>query len=835
MSNHKNSQPATFTHPDPNDEIQRLNKIIDALMNRAERSMSSQGSDFSLFQTALMLEEKVTKRTRALEEALRDNERINRDLFRTTVEMQTEIKERQRAQVALTESESRYRSVTEAALDAIITVDEDNRISFVNPTVEKVFGYSRQAMLGQPITLIIPNQAPASTAGSLAEYLSSQIGRLNREHLELTGRHRDGYDIPLELSFGEFETGGLRYFTAIARDITERKHAEALREGQYHILELIASDTPTDDTLKALLRFIDLQHPDGRATIVLLADDGRTIERTLAPTFPDHFGNVLCGLKTGPNVGSCGTAMYFAKPVVVSDIQESPLWAPYRNLGETFGFRACWSTPIFSAEGEVLGSLAIYHPDVHTPSAEEQKLVASAVHLAGIAIQRSRTEARIRHMAHHDVLTGLPNRTLLEDRIEQALAIARREDCQVAVMLIDLDRFKTVNDSLGHHIGDQLLRLVAERLQGCIRRSDTLARLGGDEFVICMPALHDPEGPSRLAEKIIAELSRYFTVDDLELHIGASIGIGFHPTDGDTPNDLLRAADAAMYAAKDRGRGNFQFFTQELNRQAHDRLLLITQLRQAIERQEFELYYQPLVDIHEGRIVGAEALLRWQHPERGLVGPDQFIPILEETGLMVTVGEWVIDAACRQNAAWQADGVPPISLAVNLSAVQFYRSDILSTVQAALQRHQLDSQWLTLEFTEAVLFEETEPVIRTMHRLKQIGVGLALDDFGTGYSSLSYLQRFPVNRLKIDRSFLRDAEEHDGSADIINSIIRLSQSLGLISVAEGVETSTQLALVETLGCNEVQGYLFSKPIPADEFTRLLKSGLPSTLPLMCNH
>ena len=835
MNNDKNSQPTPFAHPDPEHEIQRLNKIIEALMNRAERSMSSQGSDFSLFQTALMLEEKVTNRTRALEEALRDNERINRDLFRTTVEMQTEIKERQRAQIALTESESRYRSVTEAALDAIITIDESNRISFVNPTVEKIFGYSREAMLGQPITLIIPDQSPASMAGSLADYLSSQFGRINREHLELIGRHHDGYEIPLELSFGEFETGGLRYFTAIARDITERKHAEALREGQYHILELIASDTPTDETLEALLRFIDHQHPDGRATIVLLDDDGRTIGRSLAPAFPEPFSESLIGLEIGPRAGSCGTAMYRGKPVVVSDIFDSPLWQPYRQLGESFGFRACWSTPIFSADGEVLGSMANYHPDVHIPSAEEKRLIASAVHLAGIAIQRSRTEARIRYMAHHDVLTGLPNRTLLEDRIEQALAVARREDSQVAVMLIDLDRFKTVNDSLGHHIGDRLLHLVAERLQGCIRRSDTLARLGGDEFVLCMPALHDPEGPSRLAEKIIADLSRYFIVDDLELHIGASVGIGLHPTDGDTPNELLRAADAAMYAAKDRGRGNFQFFTQELNRQAHDRLMLITQLRQAIERQEFVLYYQPLVDIREGRIVGAEALLRWQHPERGLVGPDQFIPILEETGLMVTVGEWVLDAACRQNATWQADGLTPISLAVNLSAVQFYRSDILKTVRSALDRHQLDPQWLTLEFTEAVLFEESEPVIRTMHRMKQVGVGLALDDFGTGYSSLSYLQRFPVNRLKIDRSFLRDAEEHDGSADIINSIIRLSQSLGLISVAEGVETSTQLALVETLGCNEVQGYLFSKPIPTDEFTRLLKSGLPSSLPLLCNN
>ena len=829
-----NKQPIPLVQRSPEEEIQRLNKIIDALMNRAERSMSNQGSDFSLFQTALMLEEKVANRTQALEEALRDNEKINRDLYRATLEMETEIRERQRAQLALSESESRYRSVTEAALDAIITIDEEDRIVFTNSPVETIFGYRQKAMLGQPITLILPPRGPTSATGSLTGYLSSQRGRLNRERLELLGRHQDGRDIPLELSFGEFETGGRRYFTAVARDITDRKRADALREGQYKILELIASDTPTLDTLDALARFIEHQHPDGRASILLLSSNGRTIAQSIAPSLPREYNQCLIGLEIGPQAGSCGTAMYRGKPVIVSDVQASPLWRSYRSLGTEFGFRACWSTPIFSPDGEVLGSLAIYHSQTHTPTPEERRLVASSVHLAGIAIQRSRTEARIRYMAHHDALTGLPNRALLEDRIQQAIAVAKREHHHLAVMLIDLDRFKTVNDSLGHHIGDELLRMVADRLHHCIRRSDTLARLGGDEFVICMAGDQNPEGLSHLAEKAITELSRHFGVDNLDLHIGASIGIALYPTDGDTPNDLLRAADAAMYAAKDKGRGTYQFFTSLMNKMAHQRLMLITQLRQAIEREEFVLYYQPLVELCSGRIVGAEALLRWNHPERGLVSPDQFIPTLEETGLMVTVGEWVLEAACRQNAAWQSAGLPPISLAVNLSAIQFYRSDVLATVKDLLEQYRLEPRWLTLEFTEAVLLEDTEAVIQTMHQLKDIGVGLALDDFGTGYSSLSYLRRFPVNRLKIDRSFLSDAAAESGSTDIITSIVRLSQSLGLISVAEGVETPSQLALVEALGCDEVQGFLFSAPIPADEFNRLLSTGLASSL-LSCNH
>lgn len=684
-------------------EIQRLNKIIEALMNRAERTLSNQGSDFSLFQTALTLEQTIRDRTRDLEQTLRENERINRDLKRTTEDMKEEIGKRQ------------------------------------------------------------------------------------------------------------FE--------------------ETLREHQFSILEMIATDQDLNRTLEELVTSIDQQLEIGMTSLLLLSHDAHTIGSSVAPSLPKPYNDGLIGLPIGPQAGSCGTAMYLGEPVIVEDIATDPKWEPYRDFALGYQLRSCWSTPIISANGKVLGSLAIYHSKPHTPDIKERRLVSGGVHLAGIAIERSQAEARIRHMAHHDALTGLPNRTLMEDRVKQAILQGGRENGHAALLLIDLDRFKNINDSLGHQTGDKVLRQVADRLKSCVRASDTLARLGGDEFVICVPHLVDTISLSRMAEKILQTLDKPFELADLSLHIGASIGIALYPDDGFSSSELLRNADAAMYAAKDSGRGNFQFFTPELNASAHERLLLISQLRQALDRDEFELYFQPIVDVENANLVGAEALLRWNHPERGLVSPDLFIPILEETGMMVNVGAWVLRRACQTCKAWQTAGLPPIKLAVNLSAVQFYQSLIFETVKDALQSNQLEPGLLTLEFTEAILLADTESVIQTMYDLKALGVSLALDDFGTGYSSLSYLQRFPVDRLKIDRSFLLESMKDGNAAHIVHSIVQLADKLGLISVAEGIETEEQLALMRHFGCNELQGFLFSRPIPVDQFTALLKASSNQTIGL----
>lgn len=436
---------------------------------------------------------------------------------------------------------------------------------------------------------------------------------------------------------------------------------------------------------------------------------------------------------------------------------------------------------------------------------------------------RKEAEARIRYMALHDSLTGLPNRTLFGDRLSQAIAQARRSQRRVAVLMLDLDRFKHINDSLGHHIGDQLLEAVAMRLRGCLRESDTAARLGGDEFAICLPDILRDEDAENVARKIHAALRGDFQIERHVLHIGGSIGIALYPEDGTDHGTLLRAADTAMYDAKGQGRGIHRFFTPALNDAAQLRYMLANDVRHACEQGEFILHFQPQLSLTSDRITGIETLLRWQHPEHGLISPLLFIPLLEELGLMAEVGQWVLRTACQQNAWWQAQGLPPVRMAVNVSAQQFYRGNIVETVREALDQAGLDPRWLELELTESLTLDDCEATVRIMNELKQLGISLSLDDFGTGWSSLSYLRRFPLDRIKIDRSFMRDVTTHENAAAVVHSILNLAQSLGLGCIAEGVETIEQLAYLKQEFCSDIQGFLFSQPLPSGEMAELLQA------------
>ncbi|MDR3792693.1 MAG: EAL domain-containing protein [Terracidiphilus sp.] len=439
---------------------------------------------------------------------------------------------------------------------------------------------------------------------------------------------------------------------------------------------------------------------------------------------------------------------------------------------------------------------------------------------------RKQAEARIRYMAHHDALTGLPNRVLLTDRLAQAIALAHRNQQRVAVLMLDLDRFKFINDSYGHCAGDRLLEAVSMRLKGCLRESDIIARWGGDEFVIGLPTADDNQGIELVAQKVLAALTEPFQIESQEMRINASIGICQYPPDGETPEALLQIADAAMYEAKKNGRGTYSFFTPELTQATRRRQKLECDLHQACARGEFVLYYQPLVSIESNRITAVEALLRWRHPELGLIFPNEFIPLLEELGLMVDVGAWVLRTACLQEIAWQNEGLPVIRVAVNLSAHQFYRGNIVNLVETVLRETGLDPKSLELEITESLTLEDSEKSIAIMHDLKQIGVNLSLDDFGTGWSSLSYLRRFPLDRIKIDRSFLRDIESQSAAEAVVRSILNLGRNLGLSCVAEGVETREQLAYLHNQMCAEMQGFLYSPALPAEDCGALMRSGKP---------
>jgi diguanylate cyclase (GGDEF)-like protein/PAS domain S-box-containing protein len=436
---------------------------------------------------------------------------------------------------------------------------------------------------------------------------------------------------------------------------------------------------------------------------------------------------------------------------------------------------------------------------------------------------RKRAEARIQFMAHHDSLTLLPNRANLMERLELMLSASRRKQTFVAMMFIDLDHFKTVNDSLGHHAGDALLKIIAGRLKSCLRDADTVARLGGDEFLVVVPDLREPQAVGQVADKIIEVVSESCTIEGQTLSISPSIGISIFPRDGNSPDDLIKNADAAMYLAKEHGRSNYQFFTPRLNNLAFEALSIESSLRDAIRQNEFVLHYQPQSRIEGGQIVATEAVIRWQHPDEGLVMPEKFIGVAEQRGLIIPIGAWVLEEACRQNVAWQAEGLPPIPVVVNLSAVQFKRRDLVQDVAQVLQKTGLDGRYLELEVTESVLMEDVSTVTNTLMALRDIGVKIAIDDFGTGYSSLSYLKRFPIDKLKIDRSFIRDLPQDSDDLAITGAIISMAQSLKIKTLAEGVETAEQFALLRERGCDEIQGYYLSRPLPAEALAQFLRS------------
>jgi diguanylate cyclase (GGDEF)-like protein/PAS domain S-box-containing protein len=436
--------------------------------------------------------------------------------------------------------------------------------------------------------------------------------------------------------------------------------------------------------------------------------------------------------------------------------------------------------------------------------------------------ERKQHDAELEYQASHDSLTGLPNRSLLRDRIEQAIVKAQRDGHHVAVVFVDLDHFKLINDSLGHHVGDRLLLEVADRLMACIRGHDSVARQGGDEFVIVLTEQHDEHETIAIVSRLLEVISQPWMDEDQEYGLSCSVGISCYPNDGSDPDALLRCADAAMYQAKASGRSTYHFYTPELNQAISERLELENSLRHALERDEFRVYYQPRVEVASGRIIGAEALIRWDCPGKGLIPPDSFISIAEETGLIIPIGQWILEEACRQNSAWQRAGLPPISVSVNLSPIQFRHAGLVSSVADALAQAALDPACLELELTESFVMQDAERINVAMQALKKLGVDIAVDDFGTGYSSLSYLKRFPVDRLKVDKSFVRDIDSDPDDAAIVRAIITLGHALGLKVVAEGVETSAHLDFLRQHGCDELQGYYFSRPVPAAGMEALLR-------------
>jgi len=465
------------------------------------------------------------------------------------------------------------------------------------------------------------------------------------------------------------------------------------------------------------------------------------------------------------------------------------------------------AAPIHDRAGRVIGAVIVFH-DVSAARAMSLQMTYSA---------------------QHDLVTNLPNRLLLNDRISQAIALARRQHRPIAVIFLDLDRFKYINDSLGHATGDKLLQSVSKRLLASVRRSDTVSRQGGDEFVILLSEITYPEDAAASAKKILLSLSAPHSIGNQDLHIDGSIGISVYPDDGEDAETLIQNADTAMYHVKETGRNNFQFFKVDMNLKAVERQSLEGSLRRALEREEFLLHYQPKVNLDTGEITGVEALVRWQQPDRGLVPPSQFVPVAEDCGLILPIGRWVLREACRQARSWQDAGLPPLPIAVNVSAVEFRDKGFVQSVRTILAETGLEARYLELELTEGVLMDDAESTASVLQELKMMGVHLAVDDFGTGYSSLSYLRHFPIDVLKIDQSFVSQITADPDDSTIVSAIINMGKSLKHLVVAEGIETQLQRAYLQTQQCAQGQGYLFSRPLAAAQFAQLLQSGITTVV------
>ncbi len=710
----------------------------------------------------------------------------------------------------------------------------------------------------------------------------------------------------------------------------QRERAAHVIAGQNEILKGIAMGAPLSSTLESIVRLIESQAGDMLCSILIV--DGEVMRHGAAPSLPAEWNAAIDGQLHGPKAGSCGTAVWRAADVIVTDIKRDPLWADYRDAALAHGLRACWSRPVFATDRRILGTFAMYYTEKRGPTADEDQLVAVAVGLAAVALEQAETthrmqiavqaleniadgvmilddefhilqvnpaferildeseenvkgavpdslrqdglyptlgadvkaalnsvghwqgeiqgrrrdgeqfpallnvsraapnriiatfsdisvsrdyENRLAFLSQHDSLTQLANREQFSARIASAITNARRSRGSIGVLMLDLDNFKQVNDTLGHDAGDRLLRSIAARLRDVVRDDDMVARLGGDEFGILLGDVETPNDCVGLVQRLFESLREPILLRGHEMYVTCSIGISLYPQDGALVQSLLSNADVAMYRAKEQGRDTYQFFSAEMNAHALDTLIIANGLRTALANNEFVLYYQPRFDIRTRELAGVEALIRWRHPEKGLLPPGMFIPIAESTGMIGAIGEWALDEACRQSVEWRGQG-HEVCVAVNLSARQFRSGNLVERIDKALRDSGLESSALSLEITESMLVGDSVEVIETLKKLSMRGLRIAVDDFGTGYSSLSYLKRFPINDLKIDRAFVMGLPDDENDAAIVRAIVAVAKSLGMRTVAEGVETEEQLMFLKSLDCDEVQGYLLGKPVPPDE-------------------
>ena len=676
----------------------------------------------------------------------------------------------------------RFHTLLDHTSDFVVLVTlPDGLITDANAAFGRLIGKSVEALIGKSFESLRLGADAVKVLDILhRDMVFRRDPRQLPNHSVITKYDTNNTFIWLDLSFRIAVLDGDCYGVMVGRDVTERKRNEEMMTAL-----LTEKAALLDNALVGIISVKDRR----------IISCNRRFEEMMGYTPGSAIGHSTRILyESDETFTSFGTEAYralnlglqFAATIMLVRANGEPFWCELTGRA-------------FDSENPEKGSIWIF-TDVN---------------------DRKLTEDRAVFLSHHDALTELPNHQLLKDRLEQAIMLADQGHNVIALMVIDIDRFKTINDSLGYGIGNQLLIDVAKRLKGCVREIDTVSRQGGDEFILLLPNLPNPDNCVTLVGELMAQISQPFFIMDKELALSVSVGIALYPDDGNDFESLMKKADMAMYRAKSAGRNTYRFFNEEMNDEATEQLNISVGLRKALENNQFQLYYQPQLKIRGGALIGAEALIRWNHPEFGMVSPARFIPVAEESGLIIPIGDWVMQEACREVVKWAQAGMKNPVVAVNLSALQFTHGDIEDSVARAIRDSGIAPEMLELELTESIMIRDTENVLATVKRLKSMGVRLSIDDFGTGYSSLSYLKRFAVDKLKIDQAFIRELVTNQDDAAIVRAIIQMACSLGLRTIAEGVETADVLDKLKLYRCDEVQGYYLGRPMPADDFMAYL--------------
>ena len=721
----------------------------------------------------------------------------------------------------LSESEQRYRKLYEEGSDAIVLLSEDMRYLDCNAAAEKFFGISHKSrIIGKRVGLFSPQSSLHLQDPDIVALINKAIAGIPQQFEWITVKRQEIIYIDVTLNRTELDKGFAMF--AIMRDISARKRAEILQRAQNRILHLVMTDENLKNILKEIVLLSDTQIPDSISSVLLLSEDGTQFNNIFSTHLPETMRQHGDGMPIRHGHGASCEAILTRKPYIVNDLFNDPAMEHVRSLLARESFSSCAAWPIFGKEGQMLGAFSLLFRGPSRVNEQCQQLANVAIDLASIAIESRKAEERIRYLAHYDELTGLPNRFLCTQLINNALAHAEHRGRQVAVCLLDLDRFKNINDTFGHETGELLLQEIAIRFRACLREMDILARVGGDEFIAMIDDYEDPLQLGEIAQLLLSEARKPFDINGQQYQLSTSIGIATYPGDGNNAQTLIKNADIAMYRAKNKGKDDYRFYSQEVNTHTIERIALENELRRAIERDEFVVHYQPKVNLKTSAIVGAEALVRWQHPVRGLLPPCEFVSLAEEAGLIDQIGLQVLDHACADIRVFNQLGLSFGRIAINLAASQFDDDNLLADIQRVVQVRGVSATNLEFEITESMVMNNREEATAIMDGIRALGFTLAIDDFGTGYSSLAYLTRFPVDNIKIDKSFIDDVPDDSNSNAIVQAIIAMAHALNLKVVTEGVETDVQLKALQVFGSDEYQGYLFSRPVACAQFIDILQ-------------